>query len=84
MSNHLNLSSDSIRRILNAYHRPEHKPRVLAELRGFYDAMVDRGLMETDRKGNYWLSNKGVSVAEWLLAVLPQRQVKIRWKRVPK
>jgi len=80
--NKLGMSCGTWERILGTHNRGPKGRRPNTELRGFYDAMCGRGIMERDKDFVYRLTEQGQRMAEWCLAILPQHQVKIRWKKI--
>lgn len=79
----MGLGCGSWSRILYAYSKKEHTVWPNTETRGFYNAMVNRGIFEKESDfKRYRLSKGGIAMAEWILAVLPQNQVRIRFKHI--
>lgn len=83
-NNKLGIGCGTWERILQTYHRGPDGRRPKAETRDFYEAMVERGVFERDNNYVYRLTKRGESMAEWCLAILPQHQVRIRWKMIPR
>lgn len=81
--NKLGMGAGTWERILGTYHRGPKGRRPVTELREFYEALAKRGIFERDKDYVYRLTNQGTEMAEWCLAILPQNQVRIRWKRIP-
>ena len=81
----LGLGNGTWGRILYANSKKQNRVRPHFESRPFYDSMVRRGIFEKcyDR-AYYRLTPEGKKVAEWIISVLPQNQVNIRWKMIPR
>ena len=80
----LGLSCGTLDRMLHVHSRGENGIRPRTENRDYYEAMRERGVFKRNSDFVYFLTSKGEEVAEWCMAILPQNQVKIRWKRIPR
>lgn len=80
----LGLGCGTWSRILYANSRKHKQVRAQFDNRSFYETMANRGIfVRCYDNRNYELTPDGVEMAEWIISVLPQNQVRIRWKRIP-